>query len=482
MKNIITIFLVIFSFSADFLFAEDPQPAQNLSLIDNLSEAFENASNIIKPSVVTINSIKKAHKVSNPFGRGGRMPRQNAPLDEFLGDEFFNKFFEFQFPDQQPGQQGMGSGVIVSSEGFILTNNHVVEGADEISVVLYNDKKYEAELIGNDPKSDLAVVKIKADGLIPASLGDSDKLKVGKWVVAVGNPFNLDQTITAGIVSAKGRSNVGITDYEDFIQTDAAINPGNSGGPLVNLYGEVIGINTAIFSRSGGYMGIGFAIPINMAREIMNSLIKDGQVVRGFIGVMIQKLDEDLAKSFKYEGTSGALVSEVTTDSPAFKAGIREGDILIEFNGQPINDPAQLRNVVGKTRPDSEVSCKIFREGKNRELKVVVGKLEADESLKTAELEKPVTEFGIDVSDVTDEIAQRYKLKSGEGVIVKYVEPGSPAQLNGIRTGDVITSVNGNKTNKVEDFRKLMKEIDIKEGIRLSIRRSDGQFFLFLKE
>ena len=461
--------------------AEDSPPA--LALIDNLSEAFEQAANIIKPSVVTINSIKKAHKVANPYGgRGGKRPRQNSPLDEFFGDEFFNKFFEFQVPENDPGQQGMGSGVIVSADGYILTNNHVVEGADEISVVLYNDKKFEAELVGNDPKSDLAVVKIKSADLVPARLGDSDKLKVGKWVVAVGNPFNLDQTITAGIVSAKGRSNVGITDYEDFIQTDAAINPGNSGGPLVNLYGEVIGINTAIFSRSGGYMGIGFAIPINMAREIMNSLIKDGQVVRGFIGVMIQKLDEDLAKSFKYEGTSGALVSEVSADSPAAKAGIKDGDILVEFNGQPINDPSQLRNVVGKTRPEEDVECKIFRDGKYKTLTVRVGKLESEEALKAVDQEKASTEFGLDVAEVTAEIAERYKLKKGEGVIVKFVEPGSAAQLNGIKPGDVIVSINGEKTNSTAEFSQVMKSANFKEGVRLAIRRSNGQFFLFLKE
>ena len=456
----------------------------NLEMIDNLSSAFEKVANQIKPSVVGISSIKKAKKV-NQLKRGNRRSPFgspfNSPFDDFFNDDFFNRFFEI--PEGGFSQQGAGSGLIVSEDGLIVTNNHVIHGADEIEVTLVDEKKYPAKLIGTDPKTDIAVIKIEQKGLKPANLGNSDKLKVGQWVIASGSPFNLEHTITAGIVSAKGRSNVGISDYEDFIQTDAAINPGNSGGPLVNLKGEVIGINTAIFSKSGGYMGIGFAIPSNMVRSVMDSLINEGEVVRGFLGVLIQKLDENLAKSFGYEGTQGALVSEITKDSPAAKAGFEEGDIIIEFNGAKISDPVELKNTVGKTKPDQNVIAKVFRNGKIKNLNVKVAKLEsAKEEIEKKEDKADNDKLGIDITDITNEIRERLKLDSNNGVVVTYVDPSGPASLGGILRGDIILSVNGEDVSSTKQFNKVMGKADIKTGVRLLIRRQGSKVYLFIKE
>lgn len=480
MKKII-LSLILFCSVVTSLVAENAQP--NLALIDNLSAAFENVSKTIQPSVVSISSIKKAKKlIGNKRDRQGQ--RQfRSPLDEFFGNDFFNRFFEYQMPEGGFAQQGLGSGVIVSEDGYVLTNNHVVEGADELTVTLFDDKKYDAELVGTDPKSDLAVVKIKAPGLHAARLGDSDELKVGQWVVAAGSPFNLEQSITAGIVSAKGRSNVGIADYEDFIQTDAAINPGNSGGPLVSLKGEVVGINTAIFSKSGGYMGVGFAIPSNMVKRVMDSLIKDGEVTRGFIGVMIQKLDESLAKSFNYDSTEGALVSEVDLEGPAAKAGIKSGDIIVNFNNEKVKGPSELKNAVGRTAPDERVSVRLFRDGKMKELKLKVGKLKNADAVSSQESEQADSnQLGVEVSNITSEIKYRLRLDREEGVVIADVEPGSMAQYNGLRRGDIILSLNGKEIKTSEEFYKALEDSDLEQGIRLSIRRKGGNLFLFIKE
>ena len=479
MKKFFSIFIFVQICFLAPVIAEEP----NLALIDNLSLAFEQVSNKIRPSVVAITATKKAKKISSSR-RGRPQMRQNprSPFNDLFNDELFNRFFEQQIPDGGHSQQGAGSGVIVSKEGYILTNNHVVEGADEIVVTLSNEKKVEAKLIGTDPKSDVAVIQIETEDLVPASLGSSKSIKVGQWVVAAGSPFNLEQTITAGIVSAKGRSNVGIADYEDFIQTDAAINPGNSGGPLVNLRGEVIGINTAIFSKSGGYMGIGFSIPIDMAKNIMNSLIDNGEVVRGFIGVMIQKLDEDLAKSFNYKKTDGALVSEITKAGPADKAGIVEGDIIVQFNGEKVRGPSELKNIVGRTTPGKKVMLKAFRDGSLKDLYIVIERLEDEQVLPKEKEEIIENELGVDVSEITPEIQARMNIKDDNGVIVTYVDPSGTARANGIRRGDIILDINGTSISDKKVFAEAVSRINMEEGVRFTVKRSGAKIFMFIKE
>jgi serine protease Do len=302
----------------------------------------------------------------------------NNPFDLF-NDEFFRRFFGPRLPERgQPRkyrQTGQGSGFIVSKDGYILTNHHVVGDADRITVTLSDGREFTAKTVGTDPKSDVAVIKIEADNLPILPLGDSDALEVGEWVMAVGNPFGLSHTITVGVVSAKGRSTVGITDYEDFIQTDAAINPGNSGGPLINLTGEVVGIITAIFSRSGGYMGIGFAIPVNMAKAIQKQLVETGKVIRGSLGVNVQNLSKELAESFGLDSTDGVLIAGVTKDSPADKAGLRRGDVIVEFNGRNIENVGQFRNLVALTIPGTKIKLVLIRGGKRSDLAVKLGRI-----------------------------------------------------------------------------------------------------------
>jgi serine protease Do len=327
------------------------------------------------------------------------------------------------------------------------------------------------------------VLKIDADSLTAAPLGDSDKVEVGDWVVAIGNPFGLEQTVTVGVVSAKGRANVGIADYEDFIQTDAAINPGNSGGPLVNLRGEVIGINTAIATRTGSYAGIGFAIPINMARTVMESIIKSGRVVRGWLGVVIQPLDQDLAQSFGYPSTNGALVSDVEPNGPAAKAGIRGGDIIVEFNGRKIESTKELRDAVAATPPGTEVTVRIFRDGKYMNLRVKAGERTAGKArLSWAGGGAAAEELGITVRNLTPELAHRLGYdESDTGVVVVSVQPGSLAQRAGIQAGDLIVRVAGEPIKDVNDFERAMAKHDLAKGIRMLVKSGGFLRYVFLR-
>jgi len=450
---------------------------ESLKTATDLSTAFSEVADVIRPSVVNISSVKKI----NINQRFQRMPEGlfNSPFRDFFGDDFFDRFFHPQTPHQGYVQKGLGTGVIVSEDGYILTNNHVVREADEVTVKLSDEREYKAEIIGTDEKTDLAVIKIDSKDLHSAKLGDSDEVKIGEWVVAAGNPFGLSHTITTGIVSAKGRANVGIVDYEDFIQTDAAINPGNSGGPLVNLRGEVVGINTAIFSKSGGYMGIGFAIPVNMAKSIMDSLIESGEVVRGWLGVAIQNLDEGLAESFDYKGTDGVLVGDVTDGGPAEKAGLQQGDIIVRFNKKDVENVHQLRSTVAATKPGEKVPVEIFRSGKPMTITVEIGELET--AMASARGTESSIDMGMTVKNLTPEIARQLGYEQTEGVVVTSVEPLGLAAKAGISVKDLIISVQGKSVKNVTEFRREIAKHDLKKGVRLMIQSGAMQRFVFLK-
>lgn len=339
-----------FGFNSDGYAKDITISKEAVDILTKNNQAMVEVVAAVKPSVVNISSTKTIRR------RGMPSPFFNDPFfKRFFGDEFRS----FEMPKEYK-QSGLGSGVIVDKDGYILTNNHVVKGADEIKVKLSDEREFKGKVIGVDPKTDLAVIKIDSNHLPVIKLGDSDKLQVGETVIAIGNPFGLSHTVTSGIVSATGRANVGIADYEDFIQTDAAINPGNSGGALVNVRGELVGINTAIFSTTGGYQGIGFAIPSNMTKVVMDSLIKKGKVIRGWLGVTIQPLTPDLAKQFNLKDKKGVLVADVVEDSPAEKTGIERGDVIVEFDGKKVDDVTDLRNMVANTLPNEEVPIKLI--------------------------------------------------------------------------------------------------------------------------
>jgi len=443
-----------------------------------LSTAFEKVADTISPSVVTISAVAKM----KPSKRPPRDPSTDS-YREFFGDEFFDRMFPDQGQDRGGGfgQPGMGTGVVVDKTGHILTNNHVVAGADEVTVRLQNDKTYKAKVIGSDPKTDLAVVEIKGVDLTPARLGDSDALRIGEWVVAAGNPFGLTNSITAGIVSAKGRSLMGNGQFEDFIQTDAAINPGNSGGPLVNLNGEVIGINTAIFSKSGGYMGIGFAIPINMAKSVMTSLIRSGKVTRGWLGVGIQPVTEEAAQSFGHSSTEGALVGQVESGSPADKAGIRQGDIITGLNGQKVKTVNHLRNIVAGTKPGSSLEVGLFRGGSTETVMVNVGELKINKEVVPEPESDTSSDLGLSVETLTERTAQQLRLKRTDGVVVVAVRPGGAAESSGIQPRDIIVSVNGKKVRNVADLNDALKIANLKNGARFVVDSDGMEHFVFLK-
>jgi len=455
------------------LAAADP-PAESLAAAQDLSAAFEYAAEKVSPSLVTIGSTKRVQMPDR--WRGLPEPFFNSPFRDFFGDDFFGRFR--QAPrNRDYVQEGLGSGFIVSEDGYVITNSHVVRGADEVIVTLTDGREFQAEIVGADARTDVAVLKIDADDLQPAELGDSDELRVGRWVVALGNPFGLQSTITAGIVSATGRSHMGIVDYEDFIQTDAAINPGNSGGPLVNLRGQVVGVSSAILTRSGGYMGIGFAIPINMVRSIMTSLIEEGQVVRGWLGVLIQNLNEGLAESFHFSGTDGVLVSDVTEDGPADRAGIESGDIITRFGGKPAHDMDKLRLLVASTKPGEEVEIMLFRDGRRVTIRAEIGELEA-ETVAASAAETAETELGMSVRTVTVDIARQLNQEPGtKGVAVTSVEPRSAAD----RVRDIIVAVQDSPIEDLADFRRVLKEHDLEEGVRLTVLSGETRRFVFLQ-
>lgn len=420
----------------------------------------------LKPAVVNISTSQTVQQRS-PF-----MPRRGLP-----GNDMFEEFFERFFRDHQQTprkKRSLGTGFIISKDGYILTNDHVVEDADVIKVKLSDGREFDGEVRGLDPKLDLALIKIEAgEGLPVAKLGDSGSLKVGEWVMAIGNPFGLEQTVTVGIVSAKGRV-IGAGPYDDFIQTDASINPGNSGGPLFNVRGEVVGINTAIVA---GGQGIGFAIPVNMAKQIIPQLRDDGRVTRGYLGVTVQVVTEELAESFGLEETKGALVNSVLEDSPADEAGIKRGDIILEFNGEAIRELNDLPRIVASTPVDKKVKIKLFRNGKQREVKVKVGRLDDGQEPLADSKAKPNDLLGMAVAGITAELAERYNLEEQQGVVITKIDPEGPAMTANLRVGDQVLEVNGEEVNSVKEFREAVGPP--KEGslVRLLVQRQKTLFF-----
>ncbi|MFZ0486540.1 MAG: DegQ family serine endoprotease [Arenicellales bacterium] len=414
------------------------------------------------PAVVNISTTSTVRMQQNPLFR----------------DPFFRKFFNLPPGDQQQQQQeqkrqALGSGVIIDAKkGLVVTNNHVIQNADEITVKLQDGRQFEGKLVGSDPESDVAVVRIKADNLTELPIGDSDKLQVGDFVVAIGNPFGLNQTVTSGIVSALGRTGLGIEGYEDFIQTDASINPGNSGGALINLKGDLVGINTAILAPSGGNVGIGFSIPINMVRQITEQLVAHGSVKRGRLGVYVQDLTQKLAKAFGIDKEHGAVVSQVVPNSPAEKAGLKEGDVITELDGKAVTSAAQLRNDVGLMRVGKSVNLTVMRDGKKMTVDAVLEARE-QQALKGGDISDALE--GATFAPVPEELKQQ---GVDSGVYVKSVEEGSTAWNNELRAKDVVTSVNRQRVTSMDEFRQLVSGAS---QLLFSVQRGPRVFFLAIR-
>ncbi len=455
---------------------ETPVAVGNLTgqeILNLLSQTFADVAERVNPSVVTI-FTETTVNIRSPF-------------EDFFGDEFFRQFFNLPENGNRNRtfkQMGLGSGVIVDPNGIILTNNHVIKGADDIKVRLMDGTEYKAEVKGTDPRTDVAVIKIDAKNLPAIKFGDSDKARVGEWVLAIGSPLSpeLAHTVTSGIISAKGRSAVGLDlAYGDFIQTDAAINPGNSGGPLVNLRGELIGINTAIATRNGGFMGIGFAIPSNLAKKIMNDILEKGRVTRGWLGVYIQDLKPELAKALGLEKSGGVLISSVQDDSPAQKAGLKPEDVIIKFNGKKVQNTRQLSTWVATAGPGARVKLTILRDGKEKEITVKLGELPEGKEIAAKEEPSSAEKIGITVSNITPELVNRYDLKvKKDAVVITQVEPGSPAMMAGLRPGQVILKINRKTVKNVSDFNKIMKKVKEGDTVLFYIQQGEARIFIAL--
>jgi serine protease Do len=490
MKKRTFLFFIIVAVIAGFaagkrfgIFSEKPTTppyTYNIQLppsINGEGTAFSEMVKVISPLVVNISTSKTLLK-------------KDSSSPHFFDGPFKDFFEPFNMPRKWK-EQSLGSGVIVSPDGYIITNNHVVEKSDEIKVTLFDKQVYTGKIVGIDPKTDLAVIKIPAKNLPAIKWGNSDGLNVGEFVLAFGNPFSLGHTVTMGIVSAVGRANVGIADYEDFIQTDAAINPGNSGGPLVNVKGELVGINTAIFSRTGGYQGIGFAVPSNMAQSVMTQLINDGKVTRGWLGVTIQNFTPELAKEFGLKKAAGALVTDIFDGSPAEQAGLQRGDVILEVNDKKISNVEGLRNLVAQSKVGSKITIKILRSDKTMVLDVVIAEFPRDlthaqsqesdqnDDIMTGEAN---TLAGFTVMELTRNIAKQLDISKNEkGVVIVKIDPYSIAEDAGLKKGDVIQEINKKRIDSVGDFNKVRKSIREGDTALLFINRNGNKFYITLK-
>jgi serine protease Do len=438
------------------------------------SNGFPAVARATMPAVVNISTSRTVKQSGVPDS-----PFMNDPFfKHFFGDEF-NK--QFRIPRERR-ESSLGSGVIVSADGYIVTNAHVVDKADEIKVLLADKREFTGKVVGTDPKTDVAVIKIMGDSLPVMTWGDSDRLEVGEYVLAIGNPFGLNSTITLGIVSAVGRANMGIEQYENFIQTDAAINPGNSGGALVNTRGELVGINTAIFSRTGGNMGIGFAIPSNMAKSVMDSLVKTGKVVRGYLGVSIQDVSPKIAGQFGLDKAEGALVSDVVSGSPADKAGLRSGDVITRFDGRDIDSSTTLRHRVAETTVGKNTEIEVVRDKKTVKLNIKVAEQPKDMTASGESVKgegKSTALAGLEVRNLSGEQARQLNLPRGaQGVVVTAVAPGSAAEDAGVQPGDVIVELNRKPVRNVDDYRRLSGALARDGAALLLIARQGGKLFL----
>ncbi|MEW4526861.1 Do family serine endopeptidase [Maioricimonas sp. JC845] len=470
--------------------AQPLSPAEQAAISDarSLSTAFRVAVNRVMPSVVMIQTAPGQVQQTAHDGEGlGNLP--DGLPEGLLDDPMFKRFFKDmpRQPQQQPRQQmGTGSGVIIDPSGIILTNNHVVEGGGKVTVRLHDGREFEAVEVHTDPKTDLAVVKIEGAGSLPAAtLGDSDDMEIGDWVLAVGAPFGLRETVTAGIISAKARG-IGITEREEFLQTDAAINPGNSGGPLVNLEGQIVGINTAISTASGGYDGVGFAIPVNLAKWVSTQLVENGKVQRAFLGVSIQDVTADLADQLKLDGVHGAAVTEVHPDTPAAAAGLQPGDVIVAFDDQSVRTTRDLQKYVEQADLDADHELSVVRDGKTLTLSVNVKPMTGDELAKAgSDVTGSTSEFGdlgLELSDLTDSVASRLGIKGTDGVVITSVESGSVADRAGLKTGMVIRRVGRVDVTNVEEFRDAIAEKSLEDGILMLVSNGDASRFVVLRK
>ncbi len=433
-------------------------------------KSFSKLAKSASPAVVNIRAEKTV--------KGGGKVYRHFSKRPFGNDDPFNDFFERFFgedPLKEHKQRSLGSGFIMDADGYIVTNNHVVADADKIKVKLKNEEEFEATVVGRDPKTDIALIKIKAKKDLPSlAIGDSDNLMVGQWVVAIGSPFGLEQTVTAGIVSAKGRV-IGSGPYDDFIQTDASINPGNSGGPLLNMDGEVIGINTAIIA---GGTGIGFAIPINLAKKIIGQLKKHGEVTRGWLGVAIQSLNSELKEYYGVENRAGALVTEIFPGDPADKAGIKVKDIIISVNGKAVKDSRALSSIIADVGVGEKVKIVVLRNGEKKVFKVKIAKRDEEKLASTGAQKENLNELGIQVSQLTIEKARRYNISETQGVFVDGVKPGSTGEQAGILHGDIIKEINHQKILTVSEYMQTIKKIKKGESIQMFIKRINVGFIV----
>jgi serine protease Do len=446
-------------------------PIQSLK---SFNEAFVQIAESATPSVVTIFTEKTVNqRIFSPFSFFG------SPFDDMFGMQGGGALNN----GRKEVQRGLGSGVIVTADGYILTNNHVIDGADVVYVRTSDNRKIDAKVIGSDPKTDIAVIKVNVTGLKPIVIGDSDKLRVGEWVIAIGSPLgeNLARTVTQGIVSAKGRANVGLADYEDFIQTDAAINPGNSGGPLVNINGELVGVNTAIASRTGGFEGIGFAVPSNMAKAVLTSLITTGKVTRSYMGVTLQDIDDNLAKAMHLKAGEGALVGTVLDGSPAAKSGLKTGDVIVDYNGVKVASSVTLRNAIAGQAPGTTINLSVFRDGSVKNFTV---RLEEQVATKVADASRAEAGdavskvLGFRAEDLTAEIAQKLKLKPSAGkVVITAMAPSSNAYRAGLRPGDLVLSVNKQAVTSLAGYGSLVKNLKKGDLLFLLVERAGSKIY-----
>lgn len=456
-----------------------PSPTAMPVAVSPPANGFTEVAKHVTPAVVNITTV-----MTEEISEGFSVPDElQDRMEEFFGKPFgprgrgpFDRF------EHRGPRKGQGSGVIISSDGYILTNNHVIAEAREVHVTLPDKREFKGKIVGTDPKTDLAVVKVDAEGLPAVLWGDASRLQVGEYVLAVGNPFGLNSTVTLGIVSAVGRGHMGITQYEDFIQTDAAINPGNSGGALVNTKGELVGINTAIFSQTGGYQGVGFAVSTTMARPIYESLVSVGKVVRGYLGIGIQDLNQDLAKSFNIKDSKGALISDVKEDGPAERAGLKQGDVIIEYHGTSVEDGVALQRLVTRTSVGTTVPLKVIRDGHEREMMVRIG--EQPDETKVAKVERAETDSalsGLAVEDLDLASSKELGLNGKRGVVVTRVAPDSGAEKAGLMPGDVIREINRQPIRSVKEFEKVSS--DVKKGgtVLILVNRRGNSLFLSAK-